>query len=268
MLNSITGPQPCRLDRGPRLHSAGRTTPGQRGVHGCGSARRDLCGARIGRYNAWSFSRQTLANFPDEAVVMKVWDWQDLVLDNGILRESMSDGSRLVLWVPGARDGTFQYWERVGIAARAEVTVAEGLCATAATSIPVRQRLGGLFGKLLGRLREAKGSRDFVLPGGGSAEQCGERAADLMLVWAEDPNAVLEADRIQARWPEGGRHQRLGPNLYLVGGLQTQATSPAAAAAPPVPSPEVSPRKNAEDILAAARQAGDRPNEASALTDL
>ncbi|HZW34403.1 MAG TPA: tetratricopeptide repeat protein [Isosphaeraceae bacterium] len=199
---------------------------------------------------------------------MKVWDWQDLVLDNGILRESMSDGSRLVLWVPGARDGTFQYWERVGIAARAEVTVAEGLCATAATSIPVRQRLGGLFGKLLGRLREAKGSRDFVLPGGGSAEQCGERAADLMLVWAEDSNAVLEADRIQARWPEGGRHQRLGPNLYLVGGLQTQATSPAAAAAPPVPSPEVSPRKNAEDILAAARQAGDRPNEASALTDL
>src|SRR5690242_17230189 len=111
----------------------------------------------IGGYNDSSFQRQAPANFNDEAVCMRIWDWQDLILDRGILREPISDGSRLVLWVPGDRDGTFQYWERIGNAARAEVTVDEGLCATAATSIPARQRLGGLFGKLLGRLREAKG---------------------------------------------------------------------------------------------------------------
>jgi tetratricopeptide (TPR) repeat protein len=142
-----------------------------------------------------------------------------------------------------------------------------GLCATAATAVPARQRVKGVLGKLLGRLREAKASRTFVLPTGESVEQCGERASDMILVWTED-EAELHEDRIKAQWPEGRRYRRLGPSLFLVGGVPTQKAPAAAATASSLPSPDLSPRQHAEQILAAARQSGDRAKEALALTDL
>src|SRR4051794_21645820 len=98
---------------------------------------------------------------------MKVADWIDWDLDPGVLREpnSGTDGNRIVLWLPGPSEGTFQHWERISSVARAEVSVEDGLCATAATSIPTRHRVQGILGKLVGRLRGAQGRRAFVLPG-------------------------------------------------------------------------------------------------------
>jgi tetratricopeptide (TPR) repeat protein len=197
---------------------------------------------------------------------MKVLDWQELTVDPGILREPAADGGRIVLWVPGERDGAFQHWERIGSVARAEISEEGGLCSIAATSVPARQRTIGVLGKLLGRLRESKGSRALALPNGESAEPCGERATDLLLVWGADEGDPLDEARIQSRWPEARRYRRLGPRFFLVGGL---GAKPAAAAAPlPLPAGDGNPRPLAEQLLTGARQDGDRVKEVMALTDL
>ena len=142
-------------------------------------------------------------------------DWRDFAFDEGVLPEPISDGGRLVLWLPADRDGNFQYWERIGNVARAEITLEDGLCATAATSIRARQLLRRSLGQLLRRLREPKGNRDFSLPNGRSAQQCGERRTDLMLVWTEDQESLLDLDRVKSRWPQAERFQKLGRNLVL-----------------------------------------------------
>ena len=67
-------------------------------------------------------------------------DWPGFSLDAGILAEPSSEGSRLIFWVPIERDRTFQYWQRIGSVTHAEITVEDGLCATAATSIRARSR--------------------------------------------------------------------------------------------------------------------------------
>jgi tetratricopeptide (TPR) repeat protein len=199
---------------------------------------------------------------------MKVLDWQDLILDAGILREPVSDGGRIVLWLPGERDGAFQHWERVGSVARAEVSAEQGLCAITATSIPARQRVKGVLGKLLGRLHAAKTSRALVLPGGELAEPCGERDTDLLLVWAEENGEPLDEARIKSRWPDAQRCRRLGPNLLLVGGVGAKAAPDAVAPPVPLPPADISPRLQAEQLVAAARQSGDPGKEVSAVTDL
>jgi tetratricopeptide (TPR) repeat protein len=86
---------------------------------------------------------------------------------------------------------------------------------------------------------------------------------DLLLVWSEDPSPTDEAS-LRASWPQCQRLQELGPNLWLILGV-----SQLAAVSEPEPSllPD-SCLKQAEQRLAVMRQAGDRPGEATALTDL
>jgi tetratricopeptide (TPR) repeat protein len=103
-----------------------------------------------------------------------------------------------------------------------------------------------------------------VLPNGESAEQWGERQTDLVLVWAAEEASPLDATRIKARWPESTRLQQLGKNLFLLSGIKQPAISNNVGPT----QPEGNPFKQAEQMLAAARQAGDRRAEASALTDL
>ena len=134
---------------------------------------------------------------------MNLPDWRGFAFDDGILPEPISEGNRLVVWLPADRDQNFQYWERVGIVARAEVAVEEGLCTTSATSIRARQELGRGVGQLWRRLRKPKGSRDYLLPNGTSGEQCGERQTDLVLVWTEGNDSPLEEARVKSHWPEG-----------------------------------------------------------------
>jgi hypothetical protein len=197
---------------------------------------------------------------------MNAPDWRNFAFDQGILPEPITDGNRLVLWLRGDRDATFQYWDRVGNVARAEITLADGLCATPATSIRARQRIRGGVGQLLRRLREPKGNRDFLLPDGGSSEQCGERRTDLLLVWTEDKEAALDLDRIKSRWPHGTGFWKLGSNFYLVSGIESQRARRGDADAPPPFAG--TPREAAAHLLDAARKAGDRRKEATALADL
>jgi tetratricopeptide (TPR) repeat protein len=194
-------------------------------------------------------------------------NWSEFALDQGVLLEANSDGNRLVLWHPTRRDQSFQYWARIATVARAAVTAEEGLCTTPATTIQARQRISGLVGKLLDRLRQSGSSRAFVLPDGQWVEQCGERDSDLLLVWTEEPTVVLDEALITARWPDGRRYHRLGPRIGMVA-LPVQAKPAGAVPEEPVPPPDASPRKYAEELLAGARASGDRSREAAALADL
>src|SRR5207237_7555878 len=82
--------------------------------------------------------------------------------------------------------------------------------------------------------------------------------------WPEEDAQALEETQLQARWPQGQRFQKIGSALFLVAGVE-----PPAANREPAPVPQqANPRTQAETLLAAARKAGDRPREASALTDL
>jgi tetratricopeptide (TPR) repeat protein len=196
---------------------------------------------------------------------MRIPDWRNLGLTKGVLPEPGPEANRLVVWVPGRCAGRFRHWERVSSVARAEIFVAEGLCLTAATSLPARQRVGGFWGKLWSRFAPGHETPTWLLPGGGSAEQCGQRQTGLLLVWAEHPSAAPDETGLRARWPESNGVRRLGDNLFLVSGVGLP--KPAAAAESPAPPPGC-PRQQAGQLLAAARQRGDRPGEATALTDL
>jgi tetratricopeptide (TPR) repeat protein len=189
---------------------------------------------------------------------------QALALKEGVLPEPTLDDTCIVLWLPGARDGAFQLWERVSTLPRGEITARNGLCATAAVSIPARQPLPGLLGKMLRPFRRVAEDRAWLLPNGHSAERHGEKRSDLILVWAEDAAAVPDEARIRAQWPEGREVRQIGENLFLVSGVELP---PSPGAAAPLP-PQTCPLPAAEQLLAAARQRGDRRAEAQALTDL
>jgi tetratricopeptide (TPR) repeat protein len=195
---------------------------------------------------------------------MHLPDWRNLALNDGVVPEPTPDNGRLVLWVPGDRGDVFQHWRRVSSVAHVEPTVRDGLSAVPAVAVPLRQPLRGFLGTLLSRFRKASGARSWVLPNGAAAEQCGDRQADLILVWASPESAGLDVEQVRAQWREGKTFQQIGKNLFLVSGIEPPAAPPEPGLLPP----EGCPRPAAEQLLAAARQSGDRRREATALTDL
>jgi len=203
---------------------------------------------------------------------MNLPDWRAISFDQGILADPTPDQSRIVLWVSGERDASFQHWERIVNVMRGEIWSEQGLCATAATVVPARQRLRSGFGQLFHGLRRSNKNRDFSLPDGSTSEQCGERRTDVLLVWSLDPQIAIDLARIQSAWPQASRCQRMGQNLFLVSGVQGRAgrgSEPVGSQPGGVQTqPAGSPREQAEVLVAAARQSGDRPQEATALADL
>ena len=119
------------------------------------------------------------------------------------------EGERIVLWLPGSREGDYRHWERVSSVARAEVSVAQGICSIPANSVRAREPCAGFLGKLWQRWRGPVRGRAWILPHGRSAEQRGERATDVVLAWAAD-GAVLDEVRVRLHWPESKRLEQLG----------------------------------------------------------
>jgi tetratricopeptide (TPR) repeat protein len=195
---------------------------------------------------------------------MRIPDWRKLIFHEGVFPEPVPEDGRIVLWLTGECAGGFQYWERIGTAARAEVAAEQGICTTAATSIRARQRVGGLFSGLLQRFRKAPEDQVWTLPNGESAEQCGERQTDLVLAWAENGTGRLDEARARSCWPQGQRFQQLAENLLLVSGVEPPRAKNGTDQTPALGCP----RAQGEQLLAAARAAGDRRAEATALTDL
>jgi tetratricopeptide (TPR) repeat protein len=199
---------------------------------------------------------------------MKLPHWQDLVCETAIFPEPIEDGLRIVLWIRGAREHRYQYWERIGSVARGEITEQQGLCTIAAVSVRARERVGSSIAGLWKDLRGPRGDRRYLLPNGRSVEQCGERQTDLLLVWTEPEHESLDEARLKGRWPEGTRFSRLARNLFLVAGIKTETAKPERAALQAEAAPTGTPREIGEQALAAARQSGDRHKEAAALVDL
>lgn len=186
-----------------------------------------------------------------------------LELEPGILWEQTLAPGRLLLWLPVPSLGQARLWERVGSVPGPHVSLEQGFCTIPATLIPARQCSAGWLAKLLGWLGRRPQGQTWLLPNGQSAEQTGERQSDLLLAWAAEGAAPLDEARLKARWPQCRRIQRLGQNLFLVGGVaEASSTTDLGPAQPPKAC------KHAQDLLAAARKAGDRAAEASALIDL
>lgn len=146
-------------------------------------------------------------------------DWRTALAEN-ILTEKMLDDHRIVMWLPGRMEGGFQYWDRIGNVTHTEFTVAPGIGAMSATSLPVRQSLHGLLGKLWRSVSRKAGEQTWLLPGGQTAEQCGERRSDLLLVWTTDEGDLLDERWLMSRWPGSERCQRVGERLFLVYGVE------------------------------------------------
>jgi tetratricopeptide (TPR) repeat protein len=194
---------------------------------------------------------------------MTTVDWRTVDLDKGVLREPTPDISRVVLWVPDEVDNGFQHWERISNVPGAEVIQEQEIFSTEATCMPARQRMHGFLGSLFAKLRRPSGDSTWLLPTGKFAEQTGQRQSGFLLVWSEQNAGPLDAMRLQARWGAEGQLRRVGKNLFVVKPAQPGAMASAAAT-------ELlgGLRRQAEELLAAARQAGDHRAEASALTDL
>lgn len=189
-----------------------------------------------------------------------------LAFYDDILREP--DPSRIVLWLRGERDGTFQHWERVSAVNPSEGVIEVGLCFSPATVVHARERRGGYLRKLFSPLTRASAGRLWLLPNGSNAEQYGERESDRLLVGAVGGGALEEA-QIKARWPQSTRVRQLGPGLFLGSGVHESGGLDASAnAGEDEPAMPGCPRVQGERLLAAARARGDSRAEAVALTDL
>lgn len=195
---------------------------------------------------------------------MKIPDWYEFGVDEGVLPEPGVEAQRLALWLPGQRDANYQNWERIATPARAPIIVAEGLCAAPATAVRVQQRVRGFFGRLWPRIRDGS----WVLPDGEPAEEVGGRQSGLLLVWAAGTSVPLDLAGLRNRWPDATRLQQLGRNLFLVGGVNLpNEGSPSELLSTPEDEP-CNLRGPAEQRLQAARQQGDPRRIATALTDL
>lgn len=195
---------------------------------------------------------------------MRLPDWRNLVLHEGTIAEPTPDDGRLILWLAGNRERGFQHWERISNVLRAEITVTDGVCATAATSVRARQRVQGRMAKFFHCFRSATGDHVWVLPNGESVEQYGDRQTDLMLVWAADDRTVLDEVQIKARWPACARVRKMGSNLFLVSGIEAHQPGNEPATTPLRDDPRLA----AAQLVDAARKNGDRRKQAMALTDL
>ena len=202
---------------------------------------------------------------------MTLPDGRPLAVHEGILCEPSSEGS-IILWLPGEHADGYRHWERVVATPRAAIATGQGVCSIAATSVPIRQRLGRSFVKLLRALRGSRVDRTWTIPGGKLAEQCGARRADLRLAWAEDATTPLDEVQIKSLWPGCRESRAIGPNLYFVAGVAYSARAEQPAKTEPESPgetlPQESPRALAERALGTARAAGDLRGTVTALTDL
>ena len=188
-----------------------------------------------------------------------------------MLPEPIADGSRIVLWLPGDRDASFQYWERVANVARGEITVEQGLCATGGDldSSPAKGR--GPLGQLWNRLRRIE-RRNARFP----ASQRRVRGTMRRQTERPDPGLVrrewrASSTRLESSHagPRQGDSKSWGRTFsWSLDSNRKPAAGNRAGAGRRHRRQPTSPRGHAEAILAAARQTGARDKEATALTDL
>jgi tetratricopeptide (TPR) repeat protein len=190
-------------------------------------------------------------------------DWRTLSPGEGVFVEHSPADGRSTWWVPAGSDGEFRYWRRVGADLAAEVSAGDGFLITPATSCPVRRRRGD-------EPAEAPGAAAPNLPGPGAPpnegplEQCGPERSDLVLLRAAPGADPVDPGRIRARWPSAEPLREIATGLFLVSGVTPDRAEPGK----DVTELLECPRARGAQLLASARESGDRRAEAAALTDL
>ncbi len=186
------------------------------------------------------------------------------MLAAGVQSELVADRARIVVWVPDRHTNGSKLWHRISTVADAPITCDRGLCAVAAVAVPTRRQSGHLLAKLLRWCRAQQDSATWYLPSGQITEQCGERRADVLLVWLGDGSEQIGETQVRQQWPACQQLRRLAPNLFLVMGVDgAGADQPAL----PLP-PEITACALANRLLAQARQRSDTAELAAALTDM
>lgn len=181
--------------------------------------------------------------------------WENLILEKAIQREPSPFADALVIWIPGDIDTSRQQWVRVATVPGAKPVAYGVYRVVPATALTVQQRQEGLLRRALNGLHSETNDRVWILPNGCTAIQCGERRTDLLLVWAE--NGEPQQHNVESKWPDKSV-QRIGPNVFVL--TSSENGDPSGI------GPDS--RRQAEELLAAARMQNDRQREAWALADL
>jgi len=190
-------------------------------------------------------------------------DWRTMELNQGVFREPTPDDSRIILWISGKEEDGFRNWERITNVPGAKIVEEQGIFFTEATSLPARQKLSGMLGKLLNVFRKPGVGNTWLLPTGGFAEQAGERLTGMMLIWPAPETANCDEAKLQKRWRTDWLLRKIGTKLFAAmpaqqGFVNTDVVADVLG----------NPRDGAEKLLKTARGCGDRRAQALALTDL
>jgi tetratricopeptide (TPR) repeat protein len=185
----------------------------------------------------------------------------DLTLADDVLRENDPDPQRVLLWLRGARDERGQHWQRISGHLLARVVLGEGVQATPVRLADFRQDSRSdfrrAFDRFWGGQRQASGR--YILPTGDWVEAQGQSRGDALLAWTAEPDTPLEAGRVARLWPGNEGCRQLGPNVFLVLGVELPAQNTPPPARPKSPPP---PREPAPAPPAAeAPDAGGHPDQ-------
>lgn len=178
--------------------------------------------------------------------------WEILTLDPEIQREP-GPGDSLVFWIPREGAGASRRWERIATVPGATPTAGGDYRFVPATALTVQQHEDGLLRLVWRQLRPETNEPVWLLPNGSTALQCGERRTGVLLVWTE--NSELQEADVASRWPDK-RIWHVGPKVFVL--VPEDGTTDAGGDA----------RRQAEQLVAAARMQRDLQREASALADL
>lgn len=186
---------------------------------------------------------------------MSTFEWNSISLAPEFLPEPMHEANRMIVWMQTGQENGYRHWERISTVPGEEAVVRKGVVAVAAHVLPTREKLVGVFGKLMQSIRKPSGEKIWHLPTGGYAEQTGDRQTDWVLVWSQEE--ALDESTVATFWPGEHEVRQLGDNVFLVSGVSPRESAP-----------EGKPVEQALALLHQAREKQDRPAEVSALTDL
>ena len=197
--------------------------------------------------------------------------WSNLHLDDTVTQDVSEATNQVVLWVRGALAGAYQNWERLSSTAGEPIRQQGSLQFVRVAADAARQKVRNLFGKTIAPPHQATSDGDWQLPDGTFAERVDDSVGDRTLVWSAADSVPLEV--VERDFAAHGAIVRLGANAFLIvpetdnSGLAhnengklnptTQDKSDCAQI-----------RDQASRALRAARAAGNRQHEATALIDM
>ena len=137
-------------------------------------------------------------------------DWRDFALEEGMLAKRPRTRAGSSSGFPPTETRAFNTGNASPTSPAAEIAIDQGLCTTGGhlDSSPATGRRDSWASSGIA-CADRGDKRDFQLPNGAAAEQCGDRQSDLILVWSE----------------EQAEHPRRGPNQVTLARRQRESRS-------------------------------------------